>query len=302
MFIVYTYAAVAKLYPDWFNGEYLNIHFSGYAQFIDAKYHLDGLAKVIGSLEFAQVFSWCGFFFDLLIVPIMLWSRTRSFGLKCAIFFHVFNSIVFGIGIFPFFALAMMIFFYDPTQIQEIFFKNKSFMMDRKDEDGLITTRRIAFSYLLIFYVAWQIYLPLRHYHIPGNVFWTEEGHRLSWRMMLRARSNDTNVYVAFPDKTGKIYGKEKINLGDYLTAKQASRLGSSPDMIWQFAKFVKEDYKRKGKKVMVFIDTKVSINQSEYYQFTNPNVDLAKVKWRYFGHQPWIKPQPKELNFNLIP
>ena len=152
--------------------------------------------------------------------------------------------------------------------------------MDRKDEDGLITTRRIAFSYLLMFYLAWQIYLPLRHFHIPGNVFWTEEGHRLSWRMMLRARSNDTSVYVAFPDKSGKIYGKEKINIGDYLTSKQASRLGSSPDMIWQFAKFIKEDYKRKGKKVMVFVDTKVSVNHSEYYQFTNPNVDLANVKW----------------------
>ena len=302
MFIVYTYAAFAKLYPDWFNGEYLNIHFSGFAQFINGKYHLDGLAKVIGSLAFAQVFSWCGFFFDLLIVPMMLWSKTRNFGLKCAIFFHVFNSIFFGIGIFPFFALAMMIFFYDPTQIQEIFFKNKSFMMDRKDEDGLITTRRIAFSYLLMFYLVWQIYLPLRHYHIPGNVFWTEEGHRLSWRMMLRSRSNDTSVYVAFPDKSGKIYGKEKINIGDYLTSKQASRLGSSPDMIWQFAKFIKEDYKRKGKKVMVFVDTKVSVNQSEYYQFTNPNVDLANVRWSYFGHQSWITPQPKELNFNIIP
>jgi len=301
MFIVYTYAAVAKLYPDWFNGVYLNNHFMGYAQMLQHKYQLDGLAKVIGSIEFAQLFSWAGFFFDLLIIPLMLWSKTRNFGLRCAIFFHVFNSIVFGIGIFPYFALAMMIFFYDPIKIQEIFFKTKSFMMDRNDEDGLITTRRIAFSYLLMFYLAWQIYLPLRHFHIPGNVFWTEEGHRLSWRMMLRARSNDTQVYVAFPDKNGKIYGKEKVDLHKYLTFKQANRLGSSPDMIWQFAKYVHEDYKRKGQKVMVFVDAKVSINNSEYYQFTNPNVDLAKVKWSYFGHQSWIKSQPKELNLSLF-
>ncbi len=302
MFIVYTYAAVAKLYPDWFNGVFLNTHFNGYAFLLNQKYHLDGLAKIVGSLEFAQIFSWCGFFFDLLIVPVMLFPKTRSFGLKCAIFFHVFNSLVFGIGIFPFFALAMMIFFYDPTQIQEIFFKTKSFMMDRNDEDGLITPRRIAFSYILMFYLIWQIYLPLRHYHIPGNVFWTEEGHRLSWRMMLRVRSNNSQFYVAFPDKDGKIYGKEAINITDYLTIKQASRVGSSPDMIWQFAKFIQEDYKRKGKNVMVFADVKVAVNNSEYYQFTNPNVDLAKVKWKYFGHQSWIKPQPKELNFSLIP
>lgn len=301
MFIVYTFAALSKLYPDWFNGVFLNTHFIQYAHLLSGKYQLDGLAKIIGSLEFAQLFSWGGFFFDLLIVPIMLWPKTRSFGLKCAIFFHVFNSVVFGIGIFPFFALIMMIFFYDPTQIQEIFFKTKSFMMDRNDEDGLITTRRIAFSYLLMLYLLLQIYLPLRHLHIPGNVFWTEEGHRLSWRMMLRARSNDTQFYVAFPDKKGKIYRKEKIDLSKYLTPKQASRLGSSPDMIWQFSKYIQEDYKKKGKKVMVFADAKVSINNSEYYQFTNPNVDLAKVKWSYFGHQSWIKPQPKELKLSLI-
>ena len=301
LFIVYTFAAVAKLYPDWFNGVFINLHFIEYANLISYKYQLTGLASVIGSLEFAQVFAWGGFLFDLLIIPAMLFQPTRSIAIKCAIFFHVFNSLVFGIGIFPFFALAMMIFFYDPDKIQELFFKTKSFMMDRNDEDGLITTRRVAFSYLLMIYVLWQIYLPLRHFHIPGNVFWTEEGHRLSWRMMLRNRSNDTKVFIAYPDKNGKINGKEEINFNKYLTYKQAGRFGSSADMIWQMAKFVKEDYKKKGKNVMVFVDSKVSINGSEYYQYTNPKVDIANTKWSYFGHQGWIMDQPKELNLSLF-
>ena len=302
MFIVYTFAALNKIYPDWFNGTFLNAHFIKFANILDHRYHLDGLAKIIGSIEFAQVFSWGGFLFDLLIVPAMLWSRTRAFAIKCAIFFHVFNSIFFGIGIFPFFALAMMIFFYDPVKVQEIFFKTKSFMMDRNDEDGLITTRRVAFSYLLMIYFLWQIYLPVRHLLIPGNVFWTEEGHRIAWRMMLRSRSNETEVYVKIPDKKGKYGPREKVNLNRYLTPRQQSRFGSQADMIWQMAQFIKEDYARQGiKDVKVFVDAKVSVNGSEYYQYTNPNVNLAKVKWSYFGHQDWLKNKPKELNLSYF-
>ena len=302
LFIVYTYAALQKLYPDWFNGVFLNAHFVNFASILRMQYNLDGLAQVVGSIEFSQLFAWCGFIFDLLIIPTMLWSKTRGWALKAAIFFHVFNSIFFGIGIFPFFALAMMIFFYDPIKVQEVFFKTKSFKLDRNDEDGLITTRRIAFSYILMLFFAWQIYLPARHLFIPGNVFWNEEGHRLSWRMMLRSRANDINVYVSVPDNKGKYGKRELVDINKYLTYKQANRFGGHPDMIWQFVQFLNEDYKRKGiKNIKVFVDAKVSVNGSDYYQFTNPNVDLVKQKWSYFGHQSWLKNKPKELKLSFL-
>ena len=302
LFAVYTFAAIAKIYPDWFNGVFLNSHFIKYAHILSGQYNLTGLAQVVASLEFSQVIAYLGFAFDLLIIPAMLINTTRGAAIKCAIFFHIFNSIVFGIGIFPFFSLAMMIFFYDPVKIQEIFFKTKSFMMDRNDEDGLITTRRIAFSYIVCLYILWQIYLPLRHFIIPGNVFWTEEGHRLSWRMMLRTRSNESKVFVAFPNEKGQIKEKIPVDLSRYLTPKQESRFGSSPDMIWQMAHYIKEDYKKQGKtNVMVFVDTKVSVNGSEYYQFTNPKVNLANTNWSYFGHQGWIMPQPNELKLSFF-
>ncbi|RLZ07544.1 HTTM domain-containing protein [Faecalibacter macacae] len=302
LFIVYTFAALQKLYPDWFNGVFLNQHFVNYEYILSSKYQLNGLAQIVGSLEFSQVIAWLGFFFDLLIIPAMLAPRTRGIAIKCAIFFHLFNSVIFGIGIFPFFSLAMMIFFYDPIKVQELFFKTKSFMMDRNDEDGLINTRRIAFSYLVVFYIIWQIYLPVRHLHIPGNVFWTEEGHRLSWRMMLRKKSADVHVYVSIPDKNGKYQPREKVNLSNYLTYKQEKRFAISADMIWQFAQFVKADYDKKGiKNVKVFVDSKVSINGSSYYQYTNPDVNIAAMKWSYFGHQNWLKNKPKELNLSYL-
>lgn len=126
LLIVYTFAAFHKIYPDWFNGVFLQMKFHEYGELLTFKYNLAGLGKVVSSLEFAQVFAWTGFFFDLLIIPAMMFKKTRSLAIKCAIFFHIFNSAVFGIGIFPFFALAMMIFFYDPVKIQEmVFLKNR---------------------------------------------------------------------------------------------------------------------------------------------------------------------------------
>ena len=304
LLIVYTFAAFHKIYPDWFNGVFLQMKFHEYGELLTFKYNLAGLGKVVSSLEFAQVFAWTGFFFDLLIIPAMMFKKTRSLAIKCAIFFHIFNSAVFGIGIFPFFALAMMIFFYDPVKIQEMVFPKKSFMMDRSDEDNLLTTRRVMFSYLLCFYVLWQVYLPVRHLFIPGNVFWTEEGHRLSWRMMLRNKSGEIEVFVAKPDpkNKGKFLKREKIKLDDYLTYKQISKLAISPDMMWQFARFVKHDYAEKGiKDVKVFVDAKVSVNGSDYYQFTNPNYNLGVTTWSYFGHQKWIENQPKELHLSYF-
>lgn len=304
LLIVYTFAAFHKIYPDWFNGVFLQMKFHEYGELLTFKYNLAGLGKVVSSLEFAQVFAWTGFFFDLLIIPAMMFKKTRSLAIKCAIFFHIFNSAVFGIGIFPFFALAMMIFFYDPVKIQEMVFPKKSFMMDRSDEDNLLTTRRVMFSYLLCFYVLWQVYLPVRHLFIPGNVFWTEEGHRLSWRMMLRNKAGEIEVFVAKPDpkNKGKFLKREKIKLDDYLTYKQISKLAISPDMMWQFARFVKHDYAEKGiKDVKVFVDAKVSVNGSDYYQFTNPNYNLGVTTWSYFGHQKWIENQPKELHLSYF-
>ncbi|WP_282630541.1 HTTM domain-containing protein [Empedobacter sedimenti] len=304
LLIVYTFAAVNKIYPDWFNGVFLQMKFQEYGDLLTFKYNLTGLGKVVSSLEFAQVFSWGGFFFDLLIIPAMLVKRTRGIAIKCAVFFHIFNSAVFGIGIFPFFALAMMIFFYDPVKIQELIFPKKSYMMDRSDEDNLLTTRRVMFSYLLFFYVIWQTYLPIRHFIIPGNVFWTEEGHRLSWRMMLRNKAGEVEVFVTRPDpkQKGKFLKREKVKLDDYLTYKQISKMAVSPDMMWQFARFVKYEYAKKGiKDVKVFVDARVSVNGSEYYQFTNPNYNLAYTTWSYFGHQPWILPTPNELHLSYF-
>ena len=72
--------------------------------------------------------------------------------------------------------------------------------------------------------------------------------------------------------------------------------------MMWQFARFLKYDYAKKGKyDVKVFVDAKISVNGSKYYQLTNSNYNLAYTTWSYFGHQPWILPTPNELHLSYF-
>ena len=47
---------------------------------------------------------------------------------------------------------------------------------------------------LLGVWVAVQVLIPLRHFALPGNVHWTEEGHNFSWHTKLRDKDSDEPV------------------------------------------------------------------------------------------------------------
>src|SRR5690606_12288217 len=98
VFIVYTYASVAKFYPDWLDASVPKILMAGKINYpiIGAFLQLDWVHWVI---------AYTGILFDLLIVPMLIWKRTRMIGFLISIFFHLFNSIVFQIGIFPYMSI-----------------------------------------------------------------------------------------------------------------------------------------------------------------------------------------------------
>lgn len=293
MFIVYTFAAVAKLYPGWFNGDFLMILYRKTAFWIEQKIEWEPLSKFVYSRQFAEIFGWLGFVFDLLIVPLLLWKRTRIPALLAAFFFHLFNSVTLQIGIFPYFALAMSIFFFPPETIRKAFLGGQEVYMPDSYEFKSKFTNYGLFTTFFILYFAWQIYLPLRHWLIPGDVLWTEEGHRLSWRMMLRTNSG-TVSYMVQDKKTGE---KFNVKLSEEMTPLQVNRLSTHPDMIWQFAQRLKKKYAAEGKDVSVFVNSKLSLNESPFYDYIDPKADLAAVKWKYFGHQDWILDPPVDFS-----
>ena len=131
-----------------------------------------------------------------------------------SIFFHLFNSIVFQVGIFPYLSLAFAVFFFEPNVVRKLFLKNKPLFCGEKIE---IPSYATGFKTVFAVYFLLQLALPLRHHFIQDNVLWTEEGHRLSWRMMLRTKSARTSFIIV--DKATNV--ETKIKLKDYLTKKQ---------------------------------------------------------------------------------
>ncbi|WP_271784886.1 HTTM domain-containing protein [Aquimarina algiphila] len=277
LWIVYTYASVAKFYPDWLDYTVAKNLMAGRAHYPIVGDILQGHWAHISVTYF-------GILFDLLIIPLLLWKRTRFIAFCISIFFHLFNSIVFQIGIFPYLSLAFSVFFFSKEKIHRIFMKKKEFYT--ASEMVIPSYKKFVVPIMTVWFLI-QITLPVRHWFIPGDVLWTEEGHRMSWRMMLRGRSGITNFYIL--DKNNPEAKRKYINKTNYLSRKQLRLVSTKPDAMWQFAQHLKEKYATEGKDIAVYVNSKISINGKEQKVFIDPEVDLANVPWNYFSTNPWI-------------
>lgn len=275
LFILYTYASIAKIYPDW-------LDLSVPELLMKSKKNYVLVGNLLQERFMHYLIAYGGILFDGLIVPLLLWKPTRKFAFFASIFFHLFNSFIFQVGIFPYLSLAFAVFFFEPQVIQKLFLKRKPFYSEASIK---IPKQALAFKTIFVIYFIIQVALPLRHHFIPGDVLWTEEGHRLSWRMMLRSKSGNTNFRVV--DKaTNTVIA---IKLSDYLTKKQIRSVSAKPDVMWQFAQRLKHIYAEKGIDIEVYVRAFVSVNGKPSKQLIDPKVDLANVEWNHFKHHNWI-------------
>lgn len=277
IWIVYTCAAIAKLNPDWLQAMPLKLWMANHAT-----------TPVIGPLFRPAITPWImayfGLLFDALVVPALLWRRTRMAAFIIGVFFHLSNSIVFGIGMFPYLAIALCIFFASPDWVTRMLQKLKLLhtaasneFRSRPAQYGLVA---IAALYLLV-----QFILPLRHWAIKGNVNWTEEGHRMAWRMMLRSKSGGI-VYRLKDKRSGRTW---ENNPGTVLTGEQYHDLITHPDLIWQYAQRLSKQEAAKDIDVAVYAIGCCSLNGKECIPLINPEADLAAADWNPFSHNSWI-------------
>src|SRR5690606_21505150 len=107
-------------------------------------------------------------------------------------FFHLFNSIVFYIGIFLYMMLITSVLFFEPALIRRLFFRNTIDITQYKE--AVYLNKKWLYSILIPFFTL-MILLPLRPFYFPGSSHWTEEGHRLPWHRMLDSKY-ETIYYV----------------------------------------------------------------------------------------------------------
>ena len=409
--VVYVFGGVAKLNADWLSGKPTELMLSPRTDFPLAGPLFDEPATWLA-------FAWAGAAFDLLIVPTLVWRKTRLAALVAAAGFHLTNHLLFQIGIFPWLALfatvalwppggsaklaplgllrlgggmfylarglealrsaggvtelpaawaglqlgglaAAGLLFWKPTRaagfalcgaiqpaaaaylIEDAgatrwallwliplaagfalliwppgWLKDWRFGEPGREPEaqakGATAVERVGpeprgagrsprsrfgltkalTAALLAAFCLWQALMPLRHHLYPGDVAWTEEGHKWSWRMKLRVRRSAGTVFYV-DDANGVpvtvIFPRRHLP-ERFLTNRQSREVQADPDLIIQFARRLAKTYEARGAAapVRVYVQSQVSLNGRPYRTLIDPAADLAAADWP-LGPKPWV-------------
>ena len=280
--IPYFFGGIAKINADWLRGYPLKDWLLG-----DLNFPIIG--QYFTEHWMVMIMSYSGLLLDLAVVPVLLFKRTRVIGFIAICLFHLMNVELFEIGIFPWFMIAATSLYFSPNWprklIQKIGFKGDK-TQETNDFKPNPKYPKVILYGLGIFF-AIQVFLPMRHLLIKGNVHWTEEGHKYTWHMKLRSKEGSTEFMVKNKATDELI----EVNIGGYLQDWQERKMDGNPQMIWKFAKFLKEEYGRMGVDVEVYAQALASLNGRAYQYIIDPNVDLAAQKKPFFGNAKWILP-----------
>ncbi len=292
--VVYLYAGLAKINSDWLlKAMPLKI-------WLPSKYDLPFLGENLMQQNwFHYAMSWSGMFYDLLIPFLLFNKRTRIFAFILVVFFHVFTRVLFPIGMFPFvMIISTLIFFESNFHKKIILFLRKRINRLLKLKNNIeindtypLSNRKLYLTIIFLF-LSVQLLFPFRHIAYPGELFWTEEGYRFSWRVMLIEKMGYTNFKIVDAETNNYFY----VDNQDFLTPLQEKQMSFQPDFILEYAHYLGDHFKKQGhKNIQVFAESYVALNGRLSQPFIDKSIDLYKEKesWK---HKNWILPLNDEI------
>ena len=286
--VVYVFAGLAKLHSDWL------LHAMPLRLWLPAHADLPLVGRWFDEPATALALSWAGAAFDCLIVPALLWSRSRRFAWWTAVVFHVATWRLFPIGVFPWVMIATSTVFFDPDWPRRLL-RRVSDRAPAPEVHPVAPTRPAAGrrrSVLLAVGLLWvtvQIAVPLRGVLIPGDARWTNEGYRFAWNVLLTEKGGDVSFRVTEP-ATGRAWVE---TAQDLYTPSQWRILATEPDLVRQAAHAIAARARSEGRDVEVRADMFVAFDGRPARRMVRPDVDLAREPYRV--HQPWILPAPQD-------
>jgi hypothetical protein len=274
--IVYISAGLAKLNSDWmYKALPLGI-------WLREKTDIPIIGQFMDERWMHYLFSWGGACYDLFIVFFLLWSRTRLLAFIAVLIFHLLTKVLFPIGMFPYLMIAASLLFFSDSFHSKILatisriikIPHETFCNGMRLTTSSVSHRTALFILPLFFVV--QLLVPLRSHLYTGNVFWTEQGYRFSWRVMLMEKTGYANFKVV-DGVTGKRF---YVQNEDFLTAFQQKQMATQPDFILEYAHYLGEHFKSQGhKNLQIFVESYASLNGRPSQEFIDPSVDLLTVK-----------------------
>jgi hypothetical protein len=269
--VPYLFGGLAKLNHDWLvRAQPMKIWF---ADGSEGPWRLDLLRHDWA----AYALSWGGAAFDLAVVPLLVWRRTRLAAYLVAAAFHLANSRLFAIGVFPWLMIWATLVFFPPD------WPRRARLLAPRPAGGGVAAppatgpprRRLTVALLGLWLVV-QVSMPFRHLRYAGPVDWTELGHAFSWRMKLRDKRG-TVRFVAVDRASARVL--PLVDLDGVLTKLQRRMLMHDPEMIRQFAHYLGDRLRTAGyPDVEVRAVTSISLNGRPPQPLVRPDVDLAAI------------------------
>ncbi len=220
LLITYFYAGVAKINSDWLlQLEPVRYYLSKARAVADygpslSPAHLELLKRILPSDALACFIAYAGLIFDLSVGFLLLFRRTRIFGIILMLIFHSTNHFILfdDIEWFPLVGMTTALIFLDPDWPERcwnwvrrprftkpdwawfaagvVLFPGVGAALGWKLQPsrapaGAGAPSRIGrwAAPLVVLWLAWQTVMPLRHYLIPADSRFTWEGLSFSWRL-----------------------------------------------------------------------------------------------------------------------
>ncbi|WP_272010156.1 HTTM domain-containing protein [Nannocystis radixulma] len=278
--LVYFYAGLAKLRPDWL------LHAQPLKLWLAARADFPVLGPLLRRPETAYAMSWAGAAFDLTVPFLLLHPRTRPFAYAGVLAFHGLTGALFpAIGMFPWIMAAAALVFFPPDWPRRLWHH----LSPRTCPQGPVLSatsfpaRPLLLSALALHFAV-QLALPLRRFAYPGDTAWTEEGYRFAWQVMLVEKVGSVGYRVRDPD-SGRV---RQVDPEPLLTAQQAKQMAFQPDMILEYAHHLAAQSPGAEIRADVF----VTYNGRPAARLVDPDVDLARER-DGLAPRPWILPAP---------
>ncbi|XP_059609186.1 vitamin K-dependent gamma-carboxylase [Phlebotomus argentipes] len=296
-FILYFLAGLKKLSTEWLSGysmTNLGYHwvFAPFRVFLGA------------DLTDLLIIHWFGFIFDLTIAFFLIWQRSRPLASLVAAAFHLMNSRLFTIGMFPWVCLVEMPLFYSFDWPRKILRKGSSEKKPQNVQKTVkeVTRKERSTARWILCYMALQFFLPYSHFITKGYNNWTEGLYGYSWDMMVH--SWDTIlISIKVTDKTNG----HTLYLEPYAFS-ETDRWTKHADMAVQYAHCVHKNLIQgvaesqrtdiDPENVAIFFDIWCSMNKRFQQRVFDPRVDLLKADWSPFRETKWVLPLLSELTY----
>jgi hypothetical protein len=291
--IVYFYAGLAKINSDWLlKAMPLKI-------WLPTNHNLPLIGSFLNENWIHFAFSWSGMIYDLSIPFLLLYKRTRTFAFILVVVFHVMTKILFPIGVFPYVMIVSSLLFFGSdfhkkclNYIAQLFHFSLNVFENGKEKITTFNNFYKAKIAILVCFLVFQLTFPFRYLLYPDELFWTEEGFRFSWRVMLMEKAG----YTQFTVTDSKTKNQIKVNNGHFLTAFQEKQMAFQPDFILEYAHFLHNYYQKQGvNDPEVRVESYVALNGRLSKPYIDQNINLSKEN-ESFHHKTWILPFNDEI------